>query len=59
MLLEDVPTEWIMRTFDSLPTDFKLSVPYLARTTRIDSRQRFAAPDTTTVIAGLVPSAQP
>jgi uncharacterized protein DUF4255 len=59
MLLEDVPTEWIMRTFDSLPTDFKLSVPYLARITRIDSRQRFAAPDTTTVIAGLVPSAQP
>jgi hypothetical protein len=59
MLVEDVPTEWIMRTFDSLPTDFKLSVPYLARITRIDSRQRFAAPDTTTVIAGLVPSAQP
>ncbi len=59
MLLEDVPTEWIMRTFDSLPTDFKLSIPYIARITRIDSRQRFAAPDTTTVVAGLVPGAHP
>lgn len=57
VVLEDVPTEWIMRTFDSLPTDFKLSIPYCARITRIDSRQRFAAPDATTVVAGLVPSA--
>jgi hypothetical protein len=51
-----VPTEWVMRTFDSLPVDFKLSVPYVARITRIDGRQRFVAPDTTTVVAGLVPS---
>lgn len=57
VLLEDVPTEWVMRTFDSLPTDFKLSVPYLARITRIDSRQVFVAPDVTTVVAGAVPSA--
>src|SRR5205823_721281 len=27
VVLEDVPTEWVMRTFDSLPVDFKLSVP--------------------------------
>ena len=59
LLLEDVPTEWVMRTFDSLPTDFKLSIPYLARITRIDSRQRFVAPDTTTVVAGLTASAVP
>jgi len=58
VLLEDVPTEWIMRTFDSLPTDFKLSIPYLARITRIDSRQRFATPDTTTVVAGLTPGGE-
>ncbi|MDQ6610860.1 MAG: DUF4255 domain-containing protein [Gemmatimonadota bacterium] len=56
MVLEDVPTEWVMRTFDSLPTDFKLSVPYLARVTRIDSRTKSGAPDATTVVAGLVPS---
>lgn len=57
LLLEDVPTEWVMRTFDSLPTDFKLSVPYVARVTRIDSRQVHRAPDATTVIVGLVPEA--
>lgn len=57
VVLEDVPTEWIMRTFDSLPTEFKLSIPYVARVTRIDSRQRFVAPDATTVVAGVVPSA--
>lgn len=57
ILLEDVPTEWVMRTFDSLPTDFKLSIPYVARVTRIDSRQRFGQHDVTTVVAGLVPSA--
>ena len=57
LLLEDVPTEWVMRTFDSLPTDFKLSVPYVARVTRIDSRQVHRAPDATTVIVGLGPEA--
>jgi hypothetical protein len=57
IVLEDVPTEWVMRTFDSLPTDFKLSVPYVARVARLDSRRVFAAPDVTTVIAGVVPSA--
>jgi hypothetical protein len=59
LLLDDVPTEWVMRTFDSLPVDFKLSVPYVARITRIDSRRVFASPDVTTVVAGLVPSAAP
>jgi hypothetical protein len=56
LILEEVPTEWVMRTFDSLPTDFKLSVPYAARVTRIDSRQVFASPIATTVITGMVPS---
>jgi len=56
VVLEDVPTEWIMRTFDSLPTDFKLSVAYCARLTRIDSRQPFASPEATTGVRGLVPS---
>jgi hypothetical protein len=57
VVLEDVPTEWIMRTFDSLPTEFKLSIPYVARVTRIDSRQRFTTPDATSVVVGAVPSA--
>jgi hypothetical protein len=58
LILEEVPTEWVMRTFDSLPTDFKLSVPYVARITRIDSRQVFASPVSTTVVLGAVPSAE-
>lgn len=29
--LEDLPTEDVMRTFDSLPLDYKLCIPYVAR----------------------------
>jgi hypothetical protein len=32
-----------MRMFDSLPTDYRLSVPYIARVMRLDSR--VAAPE--------------
>jgi hypothetical protein len=56
ILLEDVPTETLMRTFDSLPTDFRLSVPYVARIIRIDGRQAAPDPPVTTAITGLVPS---
>lgn len=34
--LEDLPTEDVMRTFDSLPLDYRLSVPYVARVVRIE-----------------------
>jgi len=44
VVLEDTPTEWVMRTFDSLPTDFKLSVPYLARVVVLDARETRGAP---------------
>jgi hypothetical protein len=57
IVLEEVSTEALMRTFDSLPTDYRLSVPYLARITRIDGRQPSLAPPVTTAITGLVPSA--
>lgn len=45
LAVEDISTEAVMRTFDSLPTDYKLSVPYLARVVRIDGRR--ARPDPT------------
>ena len=53
--LEDLSTEDVMRTFDSLPVDYKLSVPYVARIIVIDGRE--AHPDlpitkTTTRIQG-------
>ncbi len=37
LLLEDISTEALMRTFDSLPGDYHLSVPYIARVVRIDT----------------------
>ena len=36
LCLENLSTEDVMRTFDSLPVDYKLSIPYVARITVID-----------------------
>src|SRR5262245_21518026 len=58
LVLEDLPTEAIMRVFDLLPTDFKLSVSYVARITRIDGR-RLPPPEGSTGVAGAVPSLTP
>ncbi len=41
--IEDISTENLMRVFDSLPSDYKLSVAYVARILRLDERR--AAPD--------------
>ncbi len=56
LVLEDTPTEWVMRTFDSLPTDFKLSVPYLARVVVLDGREQRGSPPVRTAILGLTAS---
>jgi len=37
--LEELSTEDVMRTFDSLPLDYKLSIPYVARIVVIDGQQ--------------------
>jgi hypothetical protein len=59
IVMEEVSTEALMRTFDSLPTDYRLSVPYIARVVRVDGR--VARPDVpvTTLVDGLVPSLRP
>ena len=56
LILEEISTEALMRTFDSLSTDYRLSVPYIARIIRIDSRK--ASPDVpvTTLVTGIVPT---
>lgn len=59
IVLEEISTEALMRTFDSLPTDYRLSIPYIARITRLDSRQASLDPLVTTAITGLVPSVAP
>jgi hypothetical protein len=47
ILLEEISTEALMRTFDSLPTDYRLSVPYLARVVRIDTPEARVSPPVT------------
>jgi hypothetical protein len=56
LVLEEVSTEAIMRIFDSLPTDYRLSVPYIARIMRLDGR--IAAPESRviTAIIGATPT---
>ena len=51
--LENLSTEDLMRTFDSLPLDYKLSIPYVVRILRLDGQLNIAAvPVTTLVTAG-------
>ncbi len=44
LCIPDMSTEDLMRTFDSLPVDYKLSVPYTARIVRIDSPEQRVEP---------------
>lgn len=53
--LEDLSTEDVMRTFDSLPLDYKLSIPYVARIAVISDRLR-QEPPVSHAITGSVPS---
>lgn len=59
LVLEDIDTESLMRIFDSLPVDYRLSIPYVARVTRIDGRRLPAGqrdPDVVTAVTGGVPT---
>ncbi len=58
LVLEDIDTEALMRIFDSLPVEYRLSVPYVARVTRIDGRRLPANqrdPDVVSAIVGARP----
>jgi hypothetical protein len=57
VVLDDVPSDSIFRTFDSLSAHFRLSVPYVARVLRIDGRTSTLAPEVATVVTGKVPTA--
>lgn len=59
VVLEDVSTEVVIRAFDSLPIDYKLSVPYIARIVRVDSRVAAPSPPVLTVVSGTSPSGAP
>jgi hypothetical protein len=50
---EDLTTEDVMRTFDSLPVDYKLSIPYLARIVVMDGAVQRPDMPVSTVLTGL------
>ena len=56
LVMEEISTEAVMRTFDSLPSDYRISVPYIARIARLDGRVAAPTPPVTTLITGKVPS---
>ncbi len=58
VVADEITTEAVMRTFDSLPTDYRLSVPYMARVARIEAAEPLAGP-VTTVLLGATPEATP
>ncbi len=59
LLVDEVPAETVLRVFDLWPVKHKLSVSYLARVMRLDTRP--AAPDLPvgTIVTGMVPSLRP
>ncbi|HEV7586509.1 MAG TPA: DUF4255 domain-containing protein [Longimicrobium sp.] len=57
MVLEEISTEAVMRTFDSLPHDYKLSIPYVARVVRLDGLKAVPAPDVHTAVTGVTAAA--
>jgi hypothetical protein len=59
VVMEEVSTEAVMRTFDSLPHDYKLSVPYVARVVRLDGLQATPLPDVFEAVTGLTPAGTP
>ena len=55
LLIGEISTEAVMRTFDSLPTDYRLSVPYIARIVRLDSKNLVTDHPVTTTATGARP----
>lgn len=53
MVMQEISTEAVMRTFDSLPTDYRLSVPYVARVVRLDAAEATPAPEVVTAVTGV------
>lgn len=59
VVLEEVSSEAVMRMFDSLPTDYRLSVPYIARVMRLDSSRASGQGRVITAITGITPTTAP
>lgn len=59
IVIGEISTEEVMRTFDSLPHHYKLSVPYVARVVGIEGRVSDPAPETTEAVGRLRATATP
>jgi hypothetical protein len=57
--LADLTTEDLMRTFDSLPVDYQLSVLYVARVVTLSERTATPDPAVTTLATGARPGVAP
>jgi Pvc16 N-terminal domain len=55
LVVEDVPLDSLMRTFDSLAVDYRPCIAYLARIVRLDGANIETPPTTSTVITGATP----
>ncbi len=55
LYLEDIPTDDLMRTFESLACDFRLSIPYLARVIVVSTPAGDALPEVLTQVRGIRP----
>ena len=55
LYLEDLATDDLMRTFDSLRVDFRLSIPYIARTVILAGTEADPVPPVTTVVEDVRP----
>ena len=55
LYLEDMPTEDLMRTFDSLRCDFRLSIPYLARVVVVSATDGVPGAPVLTSVRGSAP----
>ena len=54
LVMEEISTEAVMRTFNSLTADYRISVPYIARVVRLDGRQAEAPSSVAALITGKV-----
>ena len=59
LLLAEMSTDTVMRIFDSLQANYKLSVPYVARTIRLDGRADRRAERVRTADLDLKPKVTP
>jgi hypothetical protein len=55
IVTEDLETEALLRMFDSLHAEFRLSMSYVARVARIDGTRAVPPPRVTTAVAGAQP----